>query len=44
MIEGAAAVAVAAYLKEAQRYRSKMVAIVICGRNVSPEVLARLLP
>jgi threonine dehydratase len=43
VIEGAAAVAVAAYLKEAQRYQGKTVAIVICGRNVSPDVLRRLL-
>jgi threonine dehydratase len=43
VIEGAAAVAVAAYLKEARRYHGKTVAIVICGRNVSPEVLRRLL-
>jgi threonine dehydratase len=43
VIEGAAAVAVAAYLKEPQRYQGKTVAIVICGRNVSPEVLKRLL-
>jgi threonine dehydratase len=43
VIEGAAAVAVAAYLKEAPRYLGKTVAIVICGRNVSPDVLRRLL-
>ena len=43
VIEGAAAVAVAAYLKEAARYQGKTVAIVICGRNVSPDVLRRLL-
>ena len=44
VIEGAAAVAVAAYLKEAARYRGKTAAIVICGRNVSPEVLRPFLP
>jgi threonine dehydratase len=43
LIEGAAAVAVAAYLKEAPRYQGKRVAIIICGRNLSPEVLQRLL-
>lgn len=43
VIEGAAAVAVASYFKEAHRYRGKTAAIVICGRNVSPEVLGRLL-
>jgi threonine dehydratase len=43
VIEGAAAVAVAAYLKEAPRYQGKTAAIVLCGRNVSPEVLGRLI-
>ena len=43
VIEGAAAVAVAAYLKDAARYQGKTAAIVICGRNVSPDVLRRLL-
>jgi threonine dehydratase len=33
-IEGAAGVAVAAFLKEAERYRDKTVAVVICGGNV----------
>jgi threonine dehydratase len=42
VIEGAAAVAVAAFLKEAQNYRGKRVAVVICGGNVSPEVLRQL--
>jgi len=42
IIEGAAAVAVAAFLKEAHRYRGKRVAVVICGANASPEVLSRL--
>src|SRR5471030_1892975 len=36
VIEGAAAVAVASYLKDAPRYQGKTVAIVLCGRNVSP--------
>jgi threonine dehydratase len=43
LIEGAAAVAVAAYLKEAQRYEGRKVAIVLCGRNLSAEALRRLL-
>ncbi len=43
LIEGAAGVAVAAYRKEAERYRGKNVVIVLCGRNLSPEALARLL-
>jgi threonine dehydratase len=42
IIEGAAAVAVAAFLKEAQHYRGKKVVVVICGANLSPEVLSRL--
>jgi threonine dehydratase len=43
LIEGAAAVAVAAYLKEAQGYEGRKAAIVLCGRNLSPEVLGRVL-
>lgn len=35
VIEGAAGVAVAAFLKEAQRYRDKTVVVVICGGNSS---------
>jgi threonine dehydratase len=42
IIEGAAAVAVAAFMKEAQHYREKRAAIVICGGNVSEKVLAKL--
>jgi threonine dehydratase len=42
IIEGAAAVAVAAFLEETQRYRGKRAAVLICGANLSPEVLARL--
>jgi len=42
IIEGAAAVAVAAFLKEAQHYRGRQTAVVICGGNVSEKVLARL--
>ncbi len=42
LIEGAAAVAVASYLQEADRYRGRNVAIVLCGRNLSPEALERL--
>ena len=37
LIEGAAAVAVAAFRKDAARYEGKRVAIVLCGRNLSPE-------
>jgi threonine dehydratase len=42
IIEGAAAVAVAAFMKEAQLYREKRAAIVICGGNVSEKVMAKL--
>jgi threonine dehydratase len=42
VIEGAAAVAVAAFLKNAARYKRKRVAVVICGANVSEKVLAML--
>src|SRR5713226_7075944 len=39
LIEGAAAVAVAAFLKEARSYAGKNAVIILCGRNVSPAVL-----
>jgi threonine dehydratase len=42
MIEGAAGVALAAFLKEAGHYRGLDSAVVICGRNLSPEVLRYL--
>lgn len=42
VIEGAAAVAVAAFLKNAENYRGKKVAVVICGGNASEKVLGRL--
>jgi len=44
IIEGAAAVAVAAFLKESSRYHGRAAVIVLCGRNVSPEVLRALAP
>jgi threonine dehydratase len=40
LIEGAAGVAVAAVLKEQERYRGKKVAVIICGGNVSEKVRA----
>ena len=43
MIEGAAAVAIAAYLKDAAAWRGKTVAIVLCGANISLEVLRDVL-
>lgn len=42
IIEGAAAVAIAAFLKSAERYRGKRAAVVICGANVSEKVLSSL--
>jgi threonine dehydratase len=42
LIEGAAAVAVAAFLKHGGDYVGKTVVAVICGGNVSPEVQRRL--
>jgi threonine dehydratase len=38
LIEGAAGVAVAAFLKTAERYEGKTVAIIICGGNLSQRV------
>jgi threonine dehydratase len=42
VVEGAAGVAVAAFRKEAHRYAGKNVVVVLCGRNVSPGVMQRL--
>jgi threonine dehydratase len=42
LIEGAAGTAVAAFIKEARKYDGKNVAVVLCGRNVSPAVGRRL--
>ncbi len=39
LIEGAAAVAVAAFLKDAHRYKDRNAVVVLCGRTVSPEAL-----
>jgi threonine dehydratase len=41
-IEGAAAVAVAALIRNANQYHSKRVAVVICGGNLSQAVMSRL--
>jgi len=43
LIEGAAGVAVAAFLREAEKYEGKTVVIIICGRNLSSEALEKLL-
>ncbi len=42
IIEGSAGVALAALLKEKNRYQGKKVAIIICGGNVSEAVLKRV--
>ena len=42
LIEGAAALAVAAFLQESAKYRDKRAAVVLCGRNISPEALRRI--
>jgi threonine dehydratase len=38
LVEGAAGVAIAAFLKTAERYKGKTVAIIICGGNLSQRV------
>lgn len=43
IIEGSAGVAVAAYLKERERYTGQNVAIILCGRNLSSTKLMRIL-
>jgi len=42
VIEGAAGVAVAAFLQEASRWQGRNAIVVICGRNVSAEVSHKL--
>ena len=42
LMEGAAAVALAAFLKERERFVGKTVVVVICGGNLSAEVLRRI--
>jgi len=43
IIEGAAGVALAAFMREAPRFEGRKVAIVICGANISTEALKRIL-
>ena len=43
MIEGSAAVAIASYLKMRGRFAGKSIVIVICGANISIEVLKNIL-
>ncbi|MBO0727012.1 MAG: threonine/serine dehydratase [Blastocatellia bacterium] len=40
IIEGSAGVAVAAYLKEREKYAGQNIAIILCGRNISSTKLA----
>ncbi|HEX5435380.1 MAG TPA: threonine/serine dehydratase [Candidatus Angelobacter sp.] len=42
LMEGAAGVALAAFLKEQERYEDKTVAVIICGGNVSEKVREKL--
>jgi len=37
MLEGAAGVAMAAFMQQAERWRGKRVAVVLCGRNITTE-------
>ena len=43
LIEGAAAVPVAALLKEPERFRDRRVAVVLCGSNISMDQLTKVL-
>jgi threonine dehydratase len=43
LVEGAAGVALAGFLKLARRYRGKSVAIVLCGRNIPEAKFRRLM-
>ncbi len=43
LLEGSAGVACAGYLQTQERWRGKRVAIVVCGGNISPDVLGRVL-
>jgi threonine dehydratase len=43
IIEGSAGVAVAAYLKEREKYAGQNVAIILCGRNISSKKLTGIL-
>jgi threonine dehydratase len=43
MMEGAAGTSIAVFLKEKERYKGKKVVIVICGANISQEVLRQVL-
>jgi threonine dehydratase len=43
IIEGSAGVAVAAYLKERERFAGQNVALILCGRNISSKNLTGIL-
>ena len=43
IIEGAAGVALGAFMKSANRFDGKTVAIVMCGANISKEALKEVL-
>ena len=43
LVEGSAAVAVAAFLKELEQFRGQRTVIVICGGNISYQTLKSLL-
>jgi threonine dehydratase len=43
LIEGAAAVAVASFLRSCERFGGKNVVIVLCGANIDPDVLKEVL-
>ena len=42
LVEGAAGVALAGFLRERPAYARKNVAVVLCGRNISPEKAAKI--
>ena len=43
LIEGAAAVAIAAFLKTKEKYLGKNVVLILCGANIGVETLAKVL-
>lgn len=43
LVEGAAAVTLAALRNQAERFKGKTVVLVMCGANISPEVVKKLL-
>ena len=43
LIEGAAGVAIAAFLKEQENYKGKRVAILVCGGNIGVDKLREVI-